>query len=139
MVQQSGEAPQWPGTHPGCSLQRMQGDPFAVGEIDYELDTEVHTQEDGGFLIEWDKRSGTRFIKHLRGELRLTPTGEEAEHTDIDYLIEVAAPRLSTAKLAAKAEAYLTRLGSILEERHQGHPSLWEGMEERRSRAVDPD
>ena len=104
---------------------------FAVGEIDYELDTEVHTQEDGGFLIEWDKRSDTRFIKHLRGELRLTPTGEDAEHTDIDYLIEVAAPRLSTEKLAAKAEAYLARLASILEERHQGHPSLWEGMKDR--------
>jgi hypothetical protein len=101
---------------------------FPVGEVKYELDTEIEAKEGGAFFIKWDKTKGSRFIKFLHGELRLTPVGEEGNHTRVDYHLQVAAPRLSPDKLAAKAEAYLERLGVMLAERHDGHSSVWERM-----------
>jgi len=103
----------------------LVGSFFPVGQVTYELETQIRNEGDGGFIIEWSKSTGTRFIKHLHGELRLTPVGETGEATKVDYLLEVAAPQLSLDKLAAKAIAYLERLETIIEERHQGHPSLW--------------
>jgi hypothetical protein len=100
---------------------------FAVGEIAYELDTKVHENDDGSMRIEWTKVAGTRFIKHLHGELLLTPRDED--ETAVEYHIQVAAPRLNADKLADKAEAYLERLATIIGERHEGHSSLWNEMQ----------
>jgi len=99
-----------------------------VGEITYDLDTQVQEQEDGSILIEWTKTTGTRFIKHLRGALELKPRTAEGQETVVDYHFEVVAPGLSVEKVASKAEAYLERLGMILDECHQEHPSLWAQM-----------
>ena len=104
------------------------GDDFLVGEITYELDTNLQENDDGSIRIEWRKTAGTRFVKHLRGVLLLVPEGENA--TAVDYHLQVAAPRLSPDKLGAKAEAYLARLETVLEERHEGHPSIWQEMKE---------
>ena len=106
----------------------LVGSFFPVGEVTYELDTTIRENDDGTMHIEWTKVSGTRFVKHLHGMLLLTPHGEE--DTAVDYHIEVAAPRLSADKLGDKAEAFLDRLGTILEERHEGHPSLWKEIKE---------
>ena len=111
------------------SVDVLVGSFFPVGEVTYELDTKILENDDGSVRIEWTKISGTRFVKHLRGALVLTPHG--AQETGVDYHLEIAAPRLSPDKLAVKAKAYLDRLGTILEERHEGHFSLWKEMKER--------
>jgi hypothetical protein len=98
-----------------------------VGDVAYELETDVTRTEDE-VTITWDKAAGTRFVKHLHGELRLSAAAGGTE-TEVDYRIQVAAPRLSTEKLAAKAVAYLERLGTVARERHDGHESLWSRME----------
>lgn len=101
---------------------------FPVGDVAYELVTDVTRTEDE-VTITWDKAAGTRFVKHLHGELRLSAADGGAA-TEVDYRIQVAAPRLSTEKLAAKAVAYLERLGTVARERHDGRESLWSRMEE---------
>lgn len=110
------------------NVQVLVGSFFPVGDVAYELCTEIHERKDGSILIEWNKRTGTRFIKHLHGRLRLIPVGTDGRKTAVDYALEVAAPRLSADKLGDKARAYLVRLGNILDERHEGHPSLWSAM-----------
>ena len=102
---------------------------FLVGEVTYELDTEVEHQEDGTIVIEWRKSAGTRFIKYLNGRLRLGSSENDSE-TTIDYHMQIAAPRLSPDKLADKARAYLERLDTILRQRHEGEESLWLLMQE---------
>ena len=108
----------------------LVGSYFPVGKVAYELDTRVRRTPEGGVLIEWRKVSGSRLIKHLRGTLRLTPAGDEAADTEVDYRLEIAAPTLSLGKVTKKAEAYLQRLGAILEGRHGGHASLWSLMDQ---------
>jgi len=87
-------------THADCAqdicrinVHVLVGSFFGVGKITYDLDTQIQEQEDGSIIIEWTKTTGTRFIKHLRGFLELTPRSTEEQGTAVDYHFEIVGAR----------------------------------------------
>jgi hypothetical protein len=118
--------------HPVCVRQIASINVYVMlisalkpGRLSYELETDMHEEDDGSIVIEWSKLSGTESIKVLRGRIRLSPAGADGRETVLDYHLQAAAKKASAGRAAKRVTDYLERLGQMVKQREVGQRSLW--------------